>query len=130
MLAFGKPAMIWVCSCSFLFAFNPRNLYESIVYESINEFYVILKCTYEKYHKYAKKNEKKEIGAKGVNKMRLIYINLHTTVTTIPHATATFQLKLLGFRVLFTLKLSMPVQLSIFSVLRCHLRAAGVLDEE
>ena len=57
MLAFGKPAMIWVCSCSSLFAFNPRNLYESIVYESINEFYFILKCTHEKYHKYAKKNE-------------------------------------------------------------------------
>ena len=65
--------------------------------------------------------------------MRLIYINLHTNIyhnTTCYCNISIFQLKPLGFIFLFTLKLSMPVQLSISSGLKCHLRAAGVLDEE
>ena len=91
MLAFGKPAMIWVCSCSSLFAFNPRNLYESIVYESINEFYFILKCTHEKYHKYAKKQNKSKLEPKEWIKCDW-YISIYIlTFTTIPHVIATFQ---------------------------------------
>ena len=62
--------------------------------------------------------------------MRLIYINIHTNIYHNTTRYCNISIKTSRIKIPFHIEIKLPVQLSISSVLKCHLRAAGVLDEE